>query len=171
MIRSVQAQKVPGNWNCQIWRQSANEGGKVVSHTQRPPLPPMIYSWCSFLLEEECNSVSWWGRKDYVNEKFRNHRGIEPVTFRLVAHWLQRQRNRSLPLSKKNIMITLEGPIATIRRITVYCRDCGRSWCLHSLTQTFTQTHTLTHTYTLTHSLTHSLNNDNATILLMRRRC
>jgi len=34
-------------------RQSAHEGGKVVSPTHRPPLPPRKYSWCSFLLEAE----------------------------------------------------------------------------------------------------------------------
>jgi hypothetical protein len=30
-----------------------NEGGKVVNPTHRPPLPPRIYSWYSFLLEAE----------------------------------------------------------------------------------------------------------------------
>ena len=37
----------------QISRQSAHEGGKVVSPTHRPTLPPRKYSWCSFLLEAE----------------------------------------------------------------------------------------------------------------------
>jgi len=31
----------------------AHEGGKVVSHTHRPTLPPRKYSWYSFLLEAE----------------------------------------------------------------------------------------------------------------------
>ena len=30
-------------------------GGKVVSNTNRPPLPPRIYSWYSFPLEVESN--------------------------------------------------------------------------------------------------------------------
>ena len=36
-----------------ISRQSAYEGGKVVSPTHQPPLPPGRYSWYSFMLQAE----------------------------------------------------------------------------------------------------------------------
>ena len=60
-------------------RQSAHEGGKVVSPTHRPPLPPREYSWYSFLLEAESTPGPQCGRKDYVSEKFqRHHRESNP---------------------------------------------------------------------------------------------
>jgi hypothetical protein len=48
--RAEQAHGVPGGWGPQ---KSAHEGGKVVSPTHRPPLPPRRHSWYSFLLEAE----------------------------------------------------------------------------------------------------------------------
>ena len=54
--RPVQTVSVPGGWGAQISRQSAHEGGKVISRTHRPPLPSRKFSWYSFLLETESTS-------------------------------------------------------------------------------------------------------------------
>jgi hypothetical protein len=40
-----------GPWFSRILRQSAREGGKVVSHKLRPPLPLRKYPWYSFMLK------------------------------------------------------------------------------------------------------------------------
>ena len=66
-------------WGSHISRQSAHEGGKVVSPTHRPPSPPSKYPCYSFLLEAESTPGPQCGRKDYVTEKFQwHHRESNP---------------------------------------------------------------------------------------------
>ena len=64
--------RVPGVWGSQISRQSAQESGRVVNLTHRPPSPPRKYPWYSFLLEAESTPGPQCGRKDYVNGKFQD---------------------------------------------------------------------------------------------------
>ena len=51
--RPGQSLRVPRVLHSQISRQSAHEGGKLVSLTHRPPLPFRKYTWYLFLLEAE----------------------------------------------------------------------------------------------------------------------
>ena len=48
---------------------TAQDGGKVVSLTHRPPLPPGKYSWYSFLLEAESTPGPQCDRKDFMSMK------------------------------------------------------------------------------------------------------
>ena len=50
-ITGLRGPEGSGRLRLQISRQSAHEGGKVVTLTHRPPLPPGI-SWYSFLEAE-----------------------------------------------------------------------------------------------------------------------
>jgi len=51
LYRSGQALKSPRGCSSHISRQSVHEGGKVARPTNRPYLPPRLYSRYSFLLE------------------------------------------------------------------------------------------------------------------------
>ena len=93
--RPGEALRVPGVWGSQISRQSAHEGGKAVSPTHRPPLPPRKYSWYSFLLEAESTPGPQCGRKDCVNKNIpMTPSGVEPATFWLVAQCFNQLRHR-----------------------------------------------------------------------------
>ena len=96
--RPGQALRVPGGWGSQISRQSAHEGGKVISPTHRPPLPLRKYSWYSFLLEAESTP------RDTVRPEWlyqwkipMTPSGIEPATFWLVAQCFNQLRHRVTP--------------------------------------------------------------------------
>jgi hypothetical protein len=89
-----QTQRDPEWWGSRIPRESAHEGGKVVSPRHLPPLLSKKYSRYSFLLESESTIVRLKGLCLWKIPVTPSR--IEPVTFRLVAHWLNRMRHRVL---------------------------------------------------------------------------
>jgi hypothetical protein len=73
---------------------TAQDGGKVVSLTHRPPLPPGNAPGT----EAESTPGPWCDLKDYVNEIPMTPPGIEPATFRFVAQYLNHCATISGPL-------------------------------------------------------------------------
>ena len=67
---------------------TAQDGGKVVSLTHRPPLSQK-FSWYSFMLEAESTPGPQFDLKDFMSMKNPlTPAGIEPATFRFVAQHL-----------------------------------------------------------------------------------
>jgi hypothetical protein len=92
--RPWQALKFPGGWGSHILRQSAHEGGKVVSPTHRPPLLQEILlvlisvrGWVSprAMVRPE-GSCQW---KIPMTPS-----GIDTATFRFVAQCLKQLRHK-----------------------------------------------------------------------------
>jgi len=93
--RPWQALRIPGGWGSQISRQSAHEGGKVVSPTHQSPLPPRNYSWYSFLLETESTPGPILRPEGLCQWKIpMTPSGIEPANFWLVAQCLNQLRHQ-----------------------------------------------------------------------------
>jgi len=83
---------------------------KVVSPTQRPPLPPKKYAWYSLLLETK--SVQEPKR---LMKKSMIVLGIETTTFRFVALFLNQMRHRVPPPPPTSLDYWDTGDIEALR--------------------------------------------------------
>ena len=85
LYRPGVAQRLPGFLRFPDYMTTAQDCGKVVGLTYRPPLPPGKCSWCSFLLETESTPGPRYDRKDFMSMKYSNDTSWDRTSDLLIS--------------------------------------------------------------------------------------
>jgi hypothetical protein len=130
--RPRQALRVPGSWGFQIWRQSAHEGGKVVSPTHWPPLSPGNIS-VLFSVRGLVDPRAIVRPEGLCHLKIPvTPSGIEPTTFRITWHsTVLYIILDALSINKRYSEIYILTVYVTVYKLVGMYQCFGRACCLH----------------------------------------